>query len=381
MQDISLNSDSPIREIFVGRTRELDILRQELSGSKSKMVSILGPGGMGKTSLALMFAEMNRELFPAGIYSFHANQIETLAHSVGRQINPNSAPYLIIIDDIEARPLEHIDNELTSLRQNYPKAKFITTSRFSISGNSIDLQLRLEGLARPEFQEIMNKRLARLKSTTDTDELYDALLGHPLASKLVSDLLRDDKYNIREILSLIKEFTWPGLIDSLGKEIPRETPEHEHIISDIISVSDEFLKKLHDKPELLYELTPRGFEELVAELLNRLEYEVTLTPASRDGGKDIYAAKKDPLGTFLYIVECKKYAPDNRVGVGLIRQLNGVVQAEQATAGILATTSFFSRDAKEFQKTIPFLISLKDYFGIQNWLKSIIEKRNTETNE
>jgi HJR/Mrr/RecB family endonuclease len=103
--------------------------------------------------------------------------------------------------------------------------------------------------------------------------------------------------------------------------------------------------------------------------ITNLGYQITLTPASRDGGKDIYAAKKDHLGTFLYVVECKRYAPDHPVGVGLVRQLNGVVQAEQATAGILAATSFFTREAKEFQRRISNQMSLKDYVGIQEWLK------------
>ena len=127
---------------------------------------------------------------------------------------------------------------------------------------------------------------------------------------------------------------------------------------------------MDSSPNLLYSLSPRGFEEVVAELLGRLGYEITLTPASRDGGKDIYAAKKDHLGTFLYVVECKKYAPDRRVGVGLVRQLNGVVQAEQATAGILATTAFFTRGALQFQETIASQLSLKDYVGIQQWLSA-----------
>jgi restriction system protein len=100
-----------------------------------------------------------------------------------------------------------------------------------------------------------------------------------------------------------------------------------------------------------------------------------LTPPSKDGGKDIYAARKDHLGAFLYIVECKRYAPKRPVGVGLVRQLHGVVQAEQATAGILATTSFFTRGAKEFQETVSFQISLKDYLGIKEWLHTALNKR------
>ena len=172
---------------------------------------------------------------------------------------------------------------------------------------------------------------------------------------------------------LAEQFMWPGFFDALGRRIPENAPEHQQIRVDLASVSDEFLRKLQKNPRLIYEMSSRGFEELIADLLVRLEYKITLTPASKDGGKDIYAAKKDHLGTFLYIVECKKYAPDHPVGVGLIRQLNGVVQAEQATAGILATTSFFTRGAQEFQKTIAFQISLKDYFGIQDWLCAVLK--------
>jgi hypothetical protein len=48
--------------------------------------------------------------------------------------------------------------------------------------------------------------------------------------------------------------------------------------------------------------------------------------------------------------------------------------SERATAGILATTSRFTRDAQEFQAQVPFNISLQDYFGIQEWLRSALLK-------
>lgn len=145
----------------------------------------------------------------------------------------------------------------------------------------------------------------------------------------------------------------------------------KNIITDVVSVGDEFLKYLADTLKALYQISSRKFEEVVAELLARLGYDVTVTQASRDGGKDIYAAKKDSLGSFLYLVECKKYSPGNRVGVGLVRQLHGVVQAERATAGILATTSFFTRDARQFQAQVAYQMSLQDYLGIQEWLRTV----------
>ena len=40
-------------------------------------------------------------------------------------------------------------------------------------------------------------------------------------------------------------------------------------------------------------------------------------------------------------------------------------------AGLLVTTSYFSREALKFQSPIRYQMSLKDYFGIQAWLKDV----------
>jgi hypothetical protein len=150
----------------------------------------------------------------------------------------------------------------------------------------------------------------------------------------------------------------------------RRGPETDSALAAYITtVNDEVLKILHNEPNLLREISPRRFEEVIAELLTRLGYRVRLTQASRDGGADILAFKDDPLGTFLYIVECKRYAPDKGVGIGIVQRLNGVVQERRATAGILATTSYFTKPAKDFQKSIRFQLGLRDFDDIVGWLR------------
>ena len=120
--------------------------------------------------------------------------------------------------------------------------------------------------------------------------------------------------------------------------------------------------------------TRRGHQDgtsqpLVAELLERLGYETQLTPASKDGGFDIYAAKKDGVATLLYLVECKRYVPPNKVGVEIVRALHGTVSEKNATGGIVATTSLFTTGAREFQRKIKYKMELHDCAGIQEWLK------------
>ena len=218
----------------------------------------------------------------------------------------------------------------------------------------------------------MVKRDAQEGPATQTSFLL--AFEHPPGPRTFRTLPNSSSLTPRELLRRLHSFKYSGLIGLDGRPLVRGGEIEQQIIVDVRSASDDLLRKVHGNPKLLYELSPRGFEEFVAEVLDRLGYQVTLTPASKDGGKDIYAARKDHLGSFLYIVECKQYAPDRRVGVGLIRELNGVVQAERATAGILATTSFFTRGAKEFQTRLSNQIGLKDYLGIQEWLDSVFQK-------
>jgi restriction system protein len=53
------------------------------------------------------------------------------------------------------------------------------------------------------------------------------------------------------------------------------------------------------------------------------------------------------------------------VGVEIVRQLYGVVEAEKATAGVIVTTSSFTRGAKSFALQHSHRMTLHDYGGIR----------------
>lgn len=142
---------------------------------------------------------------------------------------------------------------------------------------------------------------------------------------------------------------------------------------DVSEVNDWILNELNKNPTNMYQLSYRRFEEVIAEILIRKGYNVKLTPATHDGGKDIYVASKNDFGSFLYIVECKKYKPTHKVGVNVLRDLYGTLSKERATYGILVTTSYFSRPAKEFQQEIQFQMSLKDFNSIKQWLCDVTQ--------
>ena len=95
-----------------------------------------------------------------------------------------------------------------------------------------------------------------------------------------------------------------------------------------------------------------------------------LTPETRDGGCDIIATKSIGGIPFMLLVECKRYAKGNPVGVSLVRSLLGVQEDRKANKAILVTTSRFTKEAKDFANRQQHLISLMDI----NDLIQILEK-------
>ena len=168
--------------------------------------------------------------------------------------------------------------------------------------------------------------------------------------------------------SQLHDFRHPGILGPDGLPITREELQGSRIITDLVSTNEKILKMVRKDPSSMYSLSPRQFEELVAELLHEQGYEIALTPPTNDGGFDMYAARKDGLGEFLYLVECKRYAPARPVGVDIVRALYGVVQRMHANAGVIVTTSRFTKGAEAFQKTVRYQLSLRDYLHLQQWL-------------
>ena len=171
-------------------------------------------------------------------------------------------------------------------------------------------------------------------------------------------------YGIEQILNITAS---KCILDPLGNPIS----DIEKIRIDVSEVNDWMLNELKNNPTDLYQLSSRRFEELIAEIFIRKGYSVELTPATRDGGKDIYVAHNNDFGSFLYVIECKKYSPNHKVGVSVLRDLYGVLSKEKATYGIAVTTSYFSKPAKEFQQELLYQMSLQDFDSIKKWLYDV----------
>jgi restriction system protein len=128
-----------------------------------------------------------------------------------------------------------------------------------------------------------------------------------------------------------------------------------------------------EKRGALFELSPRDFERLVARLYKSMGYETQVTPTVGDGGWDVLAKRIAVGRREKILIECKLRT--DRIGVEHIRSLNGVVDNERATKGIMIAGSDFTRGARRFAEDserldlvsgIELVLLLNEYEG-SNW--------------
>ena len=116
-------------------------------------------------------------------------------------------------------------------------------------------------------------------------------------------------------------------------------------------------------------MSDRDFEFFVADIFKKLGFTVKITPATRDGGKDIIATKSMPI-PYTLIVECKHWGEKHKVDVSVIRSVYGVQMETQANQSVVVTSSKFTKDAREFAKERKNLMALWD---IGDLLKLIMD--------
>lgn len=109
--------------------------------------------------------------------------------------------------------------------------------------------------------------------------------------------------------------------------------------------------------------SPAFFERLVVQLLVAMGYGGSLDDAGRaigksgDGGID-GIIKEDRLGLDAIYIQAKRW--EGTVGRPDIQQFAGALQGQRAVKGVFITTSTYSRDARDYVKSINTKIILID---------------------
>lgn len=361
----------PANHGFVGRTKELEVLKDAVL-ERSANVIVHGMSGTGKTALAYMFREVAKRELDCEVQLFncasHQFDFATFRTDMTQPVKPHKA---VIFDEIN-RLSEGELHQLRSLIEKYPSMSFILMGQRLPSDISGFRSVQLDGMSHRELDQLLKIRNQLAHAGLDGNDLeiiLDFSSGNPAIATTLFYALHTKKFSsAQELLAQLQSFSVPGILGPDGRPLNQNDRDYNRIVTDVKNTNTEILERLKQDPEFAWQLPPRKFEEIVADILDHQGYDIELTPASGDGGFDIYAAKKEGLGRFLYLVECKRYKPPNKVGVEVVRSLHGVVQKSQATAGAVVSTSFFTKGAKEFQQDLSHRMHLHDFLVLQSWI-------------
>jgi len=208
---------------FVGRNDELARIAALFADPNCRLLTLLGPGGIGKTRLALQFAADQRS-FTDGVYFVHLTPVSSL------DLVPSaiaSALQITLFDSIDLRPqllnylrgkhlllvmdnFEHLLDGvdlLIDLLQAAPQVKFLVTSRERLNLQE-EWVLALDGLSFPENKtdiplesysavQLFAQRARQVQANFSLDENSDAVRkicqkveGMPLGLELAATWLR-----------------------------------------------------------------------------------------------------------------------------------------------------------------------------------------------
>ncbi|MFZ0543811.1 MAG: tetratricopeptide repeat protein [Candidatus Promineifilaceae bacterium] len=143
----SSSSNLPIQPTpFIGREEELEIISGRLQDPSCRLLTLVGPGGIGKTRLALQAAKMEMASFEHGVYfvpllSLSSNEflVSTVADSVGLSFYKGESPQAQLLSFLQSKRIllvidnfEHLIQEvglLAEILKTAPQVKMIVTSR------------------------------------------------------------------------------------------------------------------------------------------------------------------------------------------------------------------------------------------------------------
>lgn len=368
--NLRANEPFPLEEAFVGRHSEMQSLVSHFSKKSGRLAQIVGPRGTGKTILAMMYARSAEGTFPGGCKHLYAFAPQTIEDMVLRSFPPpQTRKHLAIIDDLDLAARGETET-IPSIMQRDPLLSLLLVGQVptEIPQQNV-LSIALGGVTQADFRQILAQRLTFAQASgEEIERLFAASQGNPFLAAAANHSVRDGLVTFQQFLKAFRDFDYSPILGPDGSPLESGLVAPSPIIESVSDVNQELLDRLKADPEALRSLPPRKFEQVVAELLEKQGYSIELTPASKDGGFNMYAAKHEGLGQFLYLVECKRYTPPNNVGVQIVRALHGVVQQKRANAGIVVTTAFFTKGAKEIQQELKHQLQLRDYVALQKWL-------------
>jgi restriction system protein len=375
---VQVSFDAPRPPVtFVGRDEDLAWLREEMPERfgyrDDDDLAITGEAGIGKTALIAEHLQRNAGVMPSvwidcASWESSSPDFRTIFDNherlIARRRRDSFRGLTVVLDGADRLDRRQLSALYFGCRNRKTVSQVIVTSRTS-PVLRIRKNRELRRLSEHETKLLMRNNVAL--GNLDEPEILRLIAtvnGHPDAAMILAGMAKSlSSEQLRRVLS--------GEIYNVA-DVWRNMSAIQvgRIVKPLIVADNErIIKDLKTRPDGLYQLSPRQFEEIIADLLQDMDYEVTLTQQTRDGGKDILAAKKTEVGDVLCLVDAKRYKKSHKIGVSMVRTLLGTLADYQATSAMLATTSTYSRDAHAMQEKHKYKLSLKDFADVVEWIQ------------
>lgn len=162
-----------------------------------------------------------------------------------------------------------------------------------------------------------------------------------------------------QIITKIVEATHKLLVDDPAANI-LDTRNHWNVV----------ISKILECPDILYTMSPRDFELLVAELLRRNGFDARVTKESHDDGVDVEACHRSILGETPFLIQCKRFSPSRPVTVSTVREMIGVADTKKAVTAIVTTSRFTSEARLLAGGPMSNKLSLIDFNDLVGWINA-----------
>ncbi|MEO0560840.1 MAG: protein kinase [Chloroflexota bacterium] len=280
---------------FVGRVREVKEISELVTANNTRMVTLVGPGGTGKTRVAVAVAEQLRHEFPDGVYFVPLASLESssmipmkIAEVLGFEFAGGQDPMdqvmafmrektaLFVMDNME-HLVDHA-NDISQKVENAPFIKFLATSRE---------RLRLRG----EYVYEVDSMIVPSTNVATPDELLDypsAQLFMSSASRVAPSFKLDENTtpHVARVIALVQGMP-------LGIELAAgwlEMLPVEEIVQEIENSLDFLETDLRDMPERHRSI--RAVFEYSWNLMTQTERETFMLLSIFRGGFERAAAQK-----------------------------------------------------------------------------------------
>jgi len=223
--------DSPsIEAMFVGRSRELGLLRSTLTAPEQRTAIVQGVRGSGKTALLMMFHHQSQNLFPGGYESTYGFGSESPTDIVRNRMRlPIKDRALLVIDDAHMMATKELAALAQILPPN-PQLRLLMAASEPLSLNIGESEtVALPGLSQAEYFDLLSGRLADVDPEM-VRRLWESTQGHALAGDLTGRSIRENLLTWNQLLQALEGSTRSGIFGPDGEPIASSAPVPSSIV-------------------------------------------------------------------------------------------------------------------------------------------------------